>query len=114
IVPWAAFQQYGPLESAVKNRWVKITHNGATCYAQWEDVGPWQTYDFRYVFGTSRPRNQENLGAGMEVSPAVRDCLGVQSISATDWRFLYDDETLPDGPWSEVETTSQITPPPAP
>lgn len=112
IVPWAAFADYGPLESAVKNRWVKITYGAATCYAQWEDAGPWGMYDFRYVFGSMRPRNKENFGAGMEVSPALSACLGVSTITATNWRFVYDDEAIPDGPWNEVVTTSQITPPP--
>jgi len=110
IVPWAPFQQYGPLDSAVKNHWIRMKHNGAVCYAQWEDVGPWQTNDFRYVFGIMKPKNKKNLGAGLEVSPAVRDCLGMLSIGAVSWRFVHDDETVPPGPWTEIVTTSQITP----
>lgn len=110
VIPWARFNSYGPTESAVKNRWVKITHDAATCYAQWEDVGPTQIYDFRYVFGTSKPRNKNDLNAGVEVSPALRLCLGIDTIGATNWRFVFDDETVPDGPWSEIVTTSQITP----
>lgn len=111
IVPWARFVPYGPLESAVKNRWVKVSHQGATCYAQWQDVGPFQSNDFRYVFGTNKPRNKQNLGAGMEISPALRDCLGAGNLSATKWRFVKDGESVPPGPWTEIVTTSQITPP---
>jgi len=110
IVPWARFRDYAPLESAVKNRWVKITHGSQTCYAQWQDVGPFERNDFRYVFGTNKPRNKKNLNAGIEVSPAVRTCLGLGSIAASSWRFVFDDETLPPGPWSVIVTTSQITP----
>jgi uncharacterized protein (TIGR01370 family) len=112
VIPWARFAAYGPLESAVKNRWVKLVSGEQTCYAQWEDVGPLQDYDFRYVFGTNKPRNKENLGSGMEISPAVAHCLGVGGISGVSWRFVYEDEVLPSGPWTDIVTSSQITPPP--
>jgi uncharacterized protein (TIGR01370 family) len=109
IIPWAALVDYGPLESAVKNRWVKITANGKTCYAQWEDVGPFQTDDARYVFGIARPKNSINQHAGLDVSPAVEQYLGLTGLDPTDWRFVFDDESVPAGPWTEVITTSQIT-----
>jgi uncharacterized protein (TIGR01370 family) len=111
IVPWARFVDYGPLESAVKNRWVKISQNGVTCYGQWEDVGPYQSNDFRYVFGTNKPRNKKIFGTGLEISPALRDCLGASSLSASSWRLVHDDESMPPGPWTEIVTTSQISPP---
>jgi cysteinyl-tRNA synthetase, unknown class len=109
IVPWAALRDYGPLESAVKNRWVKILVNGKTCYAQWEDVGPFNTGDTRYVFGIARPASGINNHAGLDVSPAVSQYLGLTGLDPTDWRFVFDDETVPAGPWSEVVTTNQIT-----
>ena len=109
IVPWAALRDYGPLESAVKNRWVKIVVNGKTCYAQWEDVGPFHTGDARYVFGIARPTSGINNHAGLDVSPAVSQYLGLTGLDPTDWRFVFDDETIPVGPWSEVVTTNQIT-----
>lgn len=112
VVPWARLREYGPLDSMVKNRWVKIVNAGRVCYAQWEDVGPFQNHDFRYVFGSNKPRNKQNLGAGLEVSPALARCLDLIGIAATSWRFVFDDETLPDGPWAEIVTTSPITPPP--
>ena len=111
IVPWARFVDYEPLESAVKNRWVKISQNGVTCYGQWEDVGPYQSNDFRYVFGTNKPRNKKAFGTGLEISPALRDCLGAASLSASSWRLVHDDESMPPGPWTEIVTTSQISPP---
>jgi uncharacterized protein (TIGR01370 family) len=109
IVPWARGVTYGPLESALKNHWVKITFAGKTCYAQWEDVGPFGENDSKYVFGTSRPKNKANQNAGLDVSPAVKDYLGLTGLNPTDWRFFFSEETVPAGPWSEIITTNQIT-----
>jgi uncharacterized protein (TIGR01370 family) len=109
VIPWALFTDYGPLESAVKNHWVKIIAGGRTCYAQWEDVGPFKENDFRYVFGSSRPANKGNQHAGLDTSPAVQQYLGLSGLDPTDWRFVFPDETVPPGPWTEVVTTNQIT-----
>ena len=69
----------------------------------------------QYVFGTVRPRNERTprfaSGTGMDVSPAVRDCLGFQGINnaenRVDWQFV-DFKDVPDGPWKEIITTSQV------
>ena len=37
-------------KSVIKNKWIKITANGKTAYAQWEDCGPFIYDDFNYVF----------------------------------------------------------------
>ena len=37
---WANTQTWEKTESMCKNRWIKITKNGKTAYAQWEDAGP--------------------------------------------------------------------------
>ena len=109
VVPWVRFTALGPLESALKNRWVKIVFNGKTCYAQWEDVGPFGENDAKYVFGTKPPASGANQHAGLDVSPAVLDYLGLSGLDRTDWRFVLADETIPPGPWSEIITTNQIT-----
>ena len=109
VIPWARFVNYGPLESALKNHWVKISFGGKVCYAQWEDVGPFGESDFRYVFGTKPPKNKASQRAGLDVSPAVKDYLGLTGLNPTDWRFLYPGEVVPAGPWTEVITTNQIT-----
>jgi hypothetical protein len=41
-----------------------------------------------------------NKGAGLDVSPAVRDFLGLGDTDVTDWRFV-DFEEVPHGPWAQ-------------
>ncbi len=108
VVPWMQTATIPATDSAVKNRWLKIVSSTATCYAQWEDVGPFREDDVRYVFGPTRPRNAINKRAGLDVSPALRDCLGIaDGITPTNWRFIEASE-VPTGPWMTVVTTSQL------
>jgi hypothetical protein len=99
IIPWfnAAFVRDG--ESVCKGRWVAIRHGKRICYAQWEDVGPYETDHWQYVFGNERPRPNANHDAGIDVSPAVRDYLGLSGMDVCDWRFVNTWE-VPDGPWT--------------
>lgn len=98
VVPWFSetFRQSG--KSVLKGRWVAIRHGARLCFAQWEDVGPFLTDDWAYVFGDARPANTENKGAGIDVSPAVRDYLGLRSGGKVDWRFV-EIEEVSGGPW---------------
>lgn len=108
VIPWAHTQTFPSTVSIVKNRWVKIMANGNTCFGQWEDVGPFNTDDARYVFGTARPRNRVNNRAGLDVSPAMQTCLGIPyGISPTSWRFV-EASQVPAGPWTQTVTTSQL------
>jgi len=107
-IPWAAEQQWAAHESMCKNRWLRITRGAKTAYAQWEDAGPFQSDDTDYVFGTAPPRNTVNHHAGLDVSPAVRDYLGLSGDDKVDWQFV-DVQDVPDGPWKQVVTTSQVT-----
>jgi hypothetical protein len=68
-------------------------------YAQWSDCGPFRTDHWQYVFGNERPKPNLNQGAGLDVSPAVRDYLGLGSKDVTDWKFVEFRE-VPFGPWS--------------
>ena len=52
------------------------------------------------VFGNERPKPNLNKGAGLDVSPAVRDYLGMSDTDVTDWKFVDFDE-VPPGPWSK-------------
>jgi hypothetical protein len=107
VIPWASEKAWGKRESLCKNRWVAITHNGKTAYAQWEDVGPFRTDDAAYVFGVARPVNRANQSAGIDVSPAVRDSIGLTGDNFVDWRFI-DTKDVPPGPWKYTITASQI------
>ena len=53
------------------------------------------------MFGNERPKPNLNQGAGLDVSPAVRDYLGLKQTDVTDWRFV-DFSEVPRGPWSAL------------
>jgi hypothetical protein len=121
VVPWAsdlqrelaASKRRGRPFSLLKNRWIKVMRGGKVCYAQWEDSGPYVYDDAAYVFGSDdrRPRNRRANNAGIDVSPAVRDCLGFKGLNndqnKVDWQFV-DRAAVPNGPWLRVVTTRQV------
>jgi hypothetical protein len=98
VIPWfrQSFTQQG--HSVCKDRWLAIRKGNRTCYAQWEDCGPFRTDHFQYVFQNERPKPNLNRGAGLDVSPAVRDYLGLAPTDVTDWQFV-DVRDIPTGPW---------------
>jgi hypothetical protein len=98
IIPWFKEAYIGPGQSVCKDHWIAIRKGNRICYAQWEDCGPFRTDDFQYVFGSERPKPNANYAAGLDVSPAVRDYLGLQPIDVTDWQFVAVRE-VPPGPW---------------
>jgi hypothetical protein len=53
------------------------------------------------VFGNERPKPNLNQGAGLDVSPAVRDYLGLKQTDVTDWRFVELKEVAR-GPWAAL------------
>jgi hypothetical protein len=99
VIPWfgATFVRDG--QTVLKGRWLSVRHNNKVCYAQWEDCGPFRTADWRYVFGDERPKPNLNQGAGLDVSPAVRDYLGINAKDFCDWKFA-DFREVPPGPWA--------------
>ncbi|MCX6967845.1 MAG: hypothetical protein NTZ46_08735 [Verrucomicrobia bacterium] len=102
VIPWfrQAFQKVG--QSVCKSRWLAIRHGNRVCYAQWEDCGPFRTDHWQYVFGKeARPKPNINGGAGLDVSPAVRDFLGMNATKdVCDWKFV-DFSEVPSGPWAK-------------
>ncbi len=118
VVPWANQEPYASHHgdqgfSYMKNRWVALTLNGRTCYAQNQDAGPGEYDDAEYVFGAGdvRPVNARYGGAGMDVSPAVVGCLGFSELNGEQagltWQFV-DDSAVPAGPWTRIVTTSGV------
>ena len=99
VVPWFKDAYQGPGVSVCKDRWVAIRKGDRVAYAQWEDAGPFRTDHWEYVFGNERPKPNLNHGAGLDVSPAVRDYLGLQDTDVTDWKFV-DFSEVPHGPWA--------------
>ena len=100
VVPWFKQAYQGPAVSTCKGHWVAIRKGSRVAYAQWEDAGPFRTDHWQYVFGNERPKPNLNKGAGLDVSPAVRDFLGLNDTDVTDWRFV-DFEEVPHGPWAK-------------
>ena len=98
-IPWFKNSFVRDGQSVCKGRWVAIRHGFKVCYAQWEDVGPFQTDHWQYVFGNERPRPNRNQDAGLDVSPAVREYLGLDNIGSCDWKFV-DFLQVPAGPWA--------------
>jgi hypothetical protein len=99
VVPWFNQAYQGPAVSTCKGRWVAIRKGIRTVYAQWEEAGPFRTDHWQYVFGNERPKPNLNKGAGLDVSPAVRDYLGLQPTDVNDWRFV-EFSVVPRGPWT--------------
>ncbi|HEY5892282.1 MAG TPA: hypothetical protein VIT91_03535 [Chthoniobacterales bacterium] len=99
VIPWfrRAFKEEG--KTVCKGRWLAIRKGNRVCYAQWEDCGPFRTDHWQYVFGNDRPLPNLNKGAGLDVSPAVRDYLGMRGTDVCDWKFV-DFRDIPPGPWA--------------
>jgi hypothetical protein len=98
VIPWFKQAYTGQGQSVCWHHWIAIRKGNKTCYAQWEDCGPFRTDHFQYVFGNERPKPNLNHGAGLDVSPAVRDYLGLQPTDVTDWQFV-NTQDVPPGPW---------------
>jgi hypothetical protein len=98
VIPWFWEAFRGDGISVCKGRWVAIHHKGKVCYAQWEDVGPFEVDHWEYVFGKEQARANRNQSAGIDLSPAVRDFLSFTSGDTVEWRFANSYE-VPQGPW---------------
>jgi len=106
---WYRPPKDGKQVSACKDRWVEIKNaQGRTCYAQWEDVGPLRYDHAEYVFGNERPIGMGDDHAGLDVSPAVAQYLGIDGKNRiTSWRFVDDEDVLP-GQWLKLDEQAVI------
>ena len=100
VIPWFNRMNPAPGKTVLKGRWVQIFNGKYSCYAQWEDCGPWVTDDYEYVFLNKRPKNTSNKAAGIDISPAVRDYLNLQSGQKCHWRFV-EAAQVPFGAWKK-------------
>ena len=107
VIPWFWEAYRGDGISVCKGRWVAIHHQGRVCYAQWEDVGPFEVDHWQYVFGNEPPRPNRNKAAGIDLSPAVRDFLQLRSGDKVEWRFV-GERQVPRGPWREWASTPAL------
>jgi len=106
-VYWWGAKQWGPDESCCKDQWIRITKGTKTAFAQWEDCGPYGEDDINYVFGTSAPASPANDNAGLDVSPAVRDYLGLSDIDEVNWQFV-GASSVDAGPWKNIITGNPV------
>lgn len=100
VVPWFWESYRGDGISVCHGRWLGIHHDGRVCYAQWQDVGPFEIDHWQYVFGSESPRTNRNGSAGIDLSPAARDFLRLSSGATVEWRFIEEHE-VPPGPWRD-------------
>ena len=98
VIPWFWQTYRGDGISVCKGQWVAIHFGGRVCYAQWEDVGPFEVDHWQYIFGDESPRSNRNQNAGIDLSPAVRDFLKLRSGSRVEWKFVHERD-VPRGPW---------------
>jgi hypothetical protein len=98
LVPWfhQSFRADGV--SVMKDRWIEIRFQNRRCFAQIKDVGPYHVDDADYVFRNTRPQSHANNSAALDVSPAVKDALGLHGLDQCAWRFVDASEVTP-GPW---------------
>lgn len=106
IIPWFKRVNPKPGKTSCKGRWIKIVQNKKVCYAQWEDCGPFHTDDYNYVFKNQKPKNKQNKNAALDISPAVRDYMGIKSGSVVHWRFIDFAEVPKVGPWTLYGTNN--------
>jgi hypothetical protein len=107
VIPWFKERFSKPGRTVLRGSWIAIRYGNRVCYAQWEDCGPFVTDDYEYVFGNARPKNTSNHGAGIDISPAVRDYLGLSSSGKCDWRFV-DVNEVPGGPWRTLGSNNHF------
>jgi hypothetical protein len=100
VIPWFARMNPQPGKTVCKGRWIQIFRGGRSCYGQWEDCGPWETDDWEFVFGSKPPKTRQNGAAGIDLSPAIRDYLGLKSGDQVHWRFV-ETAQVPYGPWKK-------------
>jgi hypothetical protein len=92
-------------KSKMQGRWIEVRAGGKSCFCSWQDVGPWHTNDRQYVLGTARPRAEKRNKAGIDLSPAVKDYLGLSGMDTVDWRFV---EKVPAGPWKHTDSLTAL------
>jgi hypothetical protein len=107
VIPWFSRMRPEPGKTVCKGRWVQIYNGSRSCYAQWEDCGPWETDDWEFVFGTKPPKTTQNGAAGIDLSPSVRDYLGLRSGQKVHWRFVEAGQ-VPYGPWKKYGQEQQV------
>lgn len=97
-------------ESSMKNRWVVVRANGKVGYGQIQDAGPFGEEDVEWVFGSAtKPKSKANSYAGIDLSPALANHLGVSGVYDVEFALVIDANDVPPGPWRAKVTTSGVS-----
>lgn len=82
---------------AALHQWIDVRSlvTGATCRAIVLDVGPWNTQDAAYVYGSARPQAENGIdktgrvtnGAGIDLGEYVWQALQLRDNSLVEWEF---------------------------
>jgi hypothetical protein len=99
MAPWYRSEFKVDGISIMKDRWVELRAGNRIAFAQIKDSGPYSSDDPEYVFGNAPPLPHANNQAALDVSPAVRDYLGLSGLSTCSWRFCSAQKVIP-GPWT--------------
>jgi|ERR1700746_3726107 hypothetical protein len=99
MAPWYRSEFKADGISIMKDRWVELRAGNRIAFAQIKDSGPYSSDDPEYVFGNAPPLPHANNQAALDVSPAVRDYLGLSGLSTCSWRFCSAQKVIP-GPWT--------------
>ena len=108
VIPWFRETARRDGQSVCHNRWIAVRKAGRVCYAQWSDCGPFRTDHWEYVFGNDVPKPNLNHAAGLDVSPAVRDYLGLGPMDVVDWKFVEERDVPANGPWARLGSNNTV------
>lgn len=110
VIPWFRREYTGKGQSVCKGRWVQIVYNKRSCFAQWEDCGPFTTEDWPYVFGDKPPVNTQNKGAGIDISPPCATTWASPAERPSSTGALWNSTASPaaPGPNGGITTPSSI------
>ncbi len=107
FIPWFRERFRTDGVSIMEGQWIECRAGGRVCYLQVGDVGPWSTDSFAYVFQGARPDHNRNHDAGIDLSPAAYQFLGLSDTQSVDWRFC-SPTSVPIGPWRMYGGVAQL------
>lgn len=92
LIPFVALPCVAALHQWI---WINFPKTGRTCRAIVLDVGPWNTQDAAYVFGSARPQAETGMdktgrptnGAAIDLGEFVWTQLGLVDNAIVEWDF---------------------------
>ena len=102
VIPWFRREYAGKGQSVCKGRWVQIVYNKRSCFAQWEDCGPFTTEDWPYVFGDkASPSIPRTKGRALTSPLPYATIWALREEQPLSTGALWNFYRIPRGPWSK-------------